>query len=204
MLPPERRSENRRAELLDAADRVISRYGPDASMSAIAAEAGITKPILYRHFGDKGGLYRALAERYVHPIILELRQSFLGAPTRKERVVAAIDTYLRFIEQHPQTYRFLMHRASAEQPEAHSAVSEFIRRVGGEVADALRSEFELTADDGAAVEAWGHGIVGMVQVAGDWWLEQRHVSRKQMVDHLARLLWTGLGAYDPGEPGAAS
>ncbi len=34
-------------------------------MEVIAAEAGITKPVLYRHFGDKDGLYEALAERYV-------------------------------------------------------------------------------------------------------------------------------------------
>lgn len=46
-------AERRRRELLEAADRVVLRDGPQASMNAIAAEAGITKPILYRHFGDK-------------------------------------------------------------------------------------------------------------------------------------------------------
>ena len=40
-------------------------------MNVIAAEAGITKPILYRHFGDKGGLYRALAERHQIPPSVE-------------------------------------------------------------------------------------------------------------------------------------
>lgn len=47
-------------ELLDAADQVIRRDGPSVSMEVIAAD---TKPILYRHFGDKGGLYTALAVR---------------------------------------------------------------------------------------------------------------------------------------------
>ncbi|BFO19525.1 hypothetical protein SHKM778_59130 [Streptomyces sp. KM77-8] len=49
----QRSAERRRRELLEAADRVVLRDGPGASMNAIAAEAGITKPILYRHFGDK-------------------------------------------------------------------------------------------------------------------------------------------------------
>ena len=40
-----------------------ARSGPQASMDEIAAEAGITKPILYSHFGDKAGLVHALAER---------------------------------------------------------------------------------------------------------------------------------------------
>jgi AcrR family transcriptional regulator len=60
-------AERRRRELLEAADRVVLRDGPGASMNAIAAEAGITKPILYRHFGDKGGLYAALAKRRADP-----------------------------------------------------------------------------------------------------------------------------------------
>ena len=61
--------ERRRRELLEAADRVVLRDGPEASMNAIAAEAGITKPILYRHFGDKSGLYRALAKRHTDALL---------------------------------------------------------------------------------------------------------------------------------------
>jgi AcrR family transcriptional regulator len=198
-LSTDRRSETRRAELLDAADRVISRHGPDASMSAIAAEAGITKPILYRHFGDKGGLYRALAERYVAPLREQLQHSIRSAPTRYDRLVAAIDTYLRFIEHYPQTYSFLMHRALAEQPEAHTTVAAFIRVIGREVAGVLRTEYARSVDVVEGADAWGHGIVGMVQVAGDWWLEERTVTREQMVDSLARLLWSGLAVYDAAE-----
>ena len=56
---------HRRRQLLAAADRVIRRRGPDASMDEIAAEAGVAKPILYRHFGNKDGLYAALVERYM-------------------------------------------------------------------------------------------------------------------------------------------
>jgi AcrR family transcriptional regulator len=195
-LSTDRRSDTRRAELLDAADRVINRHGPEASMTAIAAEAGITKPILYRHFGDKGGLYRALAERYVAPILEQLQAAIRSAPTRYDQVRVAIDTYLGFIEHYPQTYRFLMHRALAEQPEAHTTVAAFIRIIGGEVAGALVAEYGRSPEVTEAAEAWGHGIVGMVQVAGDWWLDERRLSREEMVDYLARLLWNGLGVYD--------
>ncbi|MBI0378905.1 helix-turn-helix transcriptional regulator, partial [Streptomyces albiflaviniger] len=66
-------AQQRRKELLEAADRVVLRDGPEASMNAIAAEAGITKPILYRHFGDKGGLYRALAKRHTDALLASLR-----------------------------------------------------------------------------------------------------------------------------------
>lgn len=75
----QRSADRRRRELLEAADRVVLRDGPQASMNAIAAEAGITKPILYRHFGDKGGLYAALAMRHTDALLDSLRAA-LDAP----------------------------------------------------------------------------------------------------------------------------
>lgn len=96
-------AQQRRKELLEAADRVVLRDGPEASMNAIAAEAGITKPILYRHFGDKGGLYRALAKRHTDALLASLRAA-LDAPAedRRHRVEATLDTYLAAIEARPR------------------------------------------------------------------------------------------------------
>jgi AcrR family transcriptional regulator len=187
----------RRAELLDAADRVIVRKGPDASMAAIAAEAGITKPILYRHFGDKGGLYRALAERYVGPVVEAVRDALASPGDRRARTAATVDAYVAFIDANPQVYRFLMHRAFVEDPEAHTAVSAFVRRIGDEVASVLREDFALTVEQDRAAQAWGHALVGMVQVASDWWLADRTMSREAFVQHVVALLWDGLGHLEP-------
>lgn len=85
------------------------RDGPDASMNAIAAEAGITKPILYRHFGDKGGLYRALAVRHTDALLANLATALDAPVLRRDRVEATLDAYLLAIEARPQVYRFLMH-----------------------------------------------------------------------------------------------
>ncbi|CAM5639182.1 putative HTH-type transcriptional regulator [Streptomyces hirsutus] len=90
----QRSADRRRRELLEAADRVVLREGPHASMNAIAAEAGITKPILYRHFGDKGGLYAALAQRHTDALLASLRAALDAPADRRERVENTLDTYL--------------------------------------------------------------------------------------------------------------
>lgn len=185
----------RRLELLDAADRVISVAGPQASMRAIAAAAGVTKPILYRYFGDKGGLYQALADRYLGPLIGGVRQALAGTTLPQERVRATVDAYLRFIEAQPQVYRFLVHRAFFEQPEAHTAVSAAIYRLGSEVGATLRDVLGLEGPPAIAAEALGHGIVGMVHVTGDWWLENRSLTREELVDHLTTMLSGGLDGF---------
>ncbi|WP_329617642.1 TetR/AcrR family transcriptional regulator [Streptomyces brevispora] len=202
-------AERRRRELLEAADRVVLRDGPGASMNAIAAEAGITKPILYRHFGDKGGLYRALAKRHTDALLSALRAALDAPAERRARVEATLDTYLAAIEARPQVYRFLMHPSDDAVPSPeqgfdvgrHSA--PLLRRLGEELATVIAERVDLGPDSQAMARIWGHGIVGMMHAAGDWWLGERPCSRAQLVSSLADLLWGRLAeAGDrPGGPG---
>ncbi|MFJ3590737.1 TetR family transcriptional regulator [Streptomyces sp. DT20] len=202
-------AERRRRELLEAADRVVLRDGPGASMNAIAAEAGITKPILYRHFGDKGGLYRALAKRHTDALLSALRAALDAPADRRARVEATLDTYLAAIEARPQVYRFLMHPSDDAAPSSeqgfdvgrHSA--PLLRRLGEELAAVIAERVDLGADSQVMARIWGHGIVGMMHAAGDWWLGERPCSRAQLVSSLADLLWGRLSAAGdrPGGPG---
>ncbi|MFJ8233476.1 TetR family transcriptional regulator [Streptomyces sp. NPDC094448] len=215
----DRTARQRRRELLEAADRVVLRDGPGASMNAIAAEAGITKPILYRHFGDKGGLYRALARRHTDALLDSLRAALDAPADRRQRVAATLDTYLAAIEARPQVYRFLMHPAESAataatapadqspQPEAgfdigrHSA--PLLRRLGEELAQVIGDRVDLGPDGARRARVWGHGIVGMMHAAGDWWLRERPCSRAELVDDLTDLLWGRLSsvADRDGSPG---
>ena len=183
----------RRAEFLAAADRVVRRDGPNASMDRIAAEAGIAKPVLYRYFGDKGGLYSALAERYVQAAVEALRRGWAEQEEPRARIAAAIDAYLSFIDDQREAYRFLMHRAVPERAEAQATVGDFIRQIAHEVALIVGDELRRAGLDSGAAEPWAHGMVGMVHMAGDWWLERPTMSREALVSYLVTLLWDGFG-----------
>lgn len=186
------RRARRRSELLVAADRAVKRSGPLVSMAEIASEAGITKPVLYKHFRDKGGLYQAIAEYYVRTLMDRLRTALREGDDPHRRITATIEAYLSFVESEPEAYRFLMHRAISERPEAQETLAQFIRQVAKEVAVILREELHRFGINPGAAEAWAHGIVGMVQLAGDWWLEDRTMSREHLVAHLDTLLWMGF------------
>lgn len=181
----------RREALLDAADRIVQRDGPAATMATIAGEAGITKPILYRHFGDKGGLYAALADRYTGALLERLQAALEEGQNRRDRVERTIGAYLASIEREPQVYRFLLH--SAEGAPALSQVRSFTRRLSVLLAGGIAAELSVPP---ARAAAWGHSIVGMVQSAGDWWLEARSdgdaMTRDELVQQLTDLLF---GAY---------
>ncbi|MBE1535974.1 TetR family transcriptional regulator [Actinomadura algeriensis] len=195
--PGSRRDPGRRRALLEAADRVIQREGPEASMAAIAAEAGISKPILYRHFGDKSGLYQALAERHIRRLIATIREEFSRDDPIRQRTRSTIDGYLSTISKNLNLYRFLMHRAGAEDAATHSVMSTMIRDLSRELAEVMIAEGEMT--DRTRAYVWGHAIVGMVQTAGDWWLDHDDdVPREAVVDGLADLILGGLPAAATG------
>src|SRR3954454_14940179 len=196
--PAPQRSAERRAELLDAAARVIKERGADISMAAIAAAAGITKPILYRHFGDKGGLLRALAERQTDELLSGIREAMLAPGTPRERTRSAIDAYLAAIEKRPAVYRFVVGRAVAEEPSVAGQVAGFMQRLADELATVIRTDLRLTPE---RAQAWAHAIVGMVRSAGDWWLDRGPVRRAQLVRELSDLLFGGLAAGSDTDPG---
>jgi AcrR family transcriptional regulator len=185
---PLRDRAGRREALLDAADRIVQRDGPAATMATIAAEAGITKPILYRHFGDKGGLYAALADRYTGALLRELQTALEAGTDRRDRVERTVGAYLAAIEREPQVYRFLV--LSDEAAQAQSQVRSFTRRLSALLATGMAAELGVGPVRAAV---WAHGVVGMVQAAGDWWLDTPTVTRADLVTELTDLLF---GAYD--------
>jgi AcrR family transcriptional regulator len=198
----QRSADRRRRELLEAADRVVLRDGPGASMNAIAAEAGITKPILYRHFGDKAGLYAALAKRHTDALLKSLRAALDAPADRRERVEHTLDTYLAAIEARPQVYRFLMHPSDSSPSGDHGTEgfevgrlsAPLLRRMGEDLAQVIGERLDLGPDGARLARVWGHGIVGMMHAAGDWWLGERPCSRAELVRGLADLLWGRLAA----------
>jgi AcrR family transcriptional regulator len=189
------RSPERRRAILDAADGVIQRDGPDASMSAIAAEAGISKPILYRHFGDKSGLYRALAERHVDPLMERVRAELHGGTPLRRRARATVGAYLGMIRRNLNLYRFLMDRATSEDPRTRGDLGMMVRRLGEELAEMLVAEGHLP--DPLRAQILAHAVVGMVQAAGEWWLEHPEAAEETVVGAVTDAV-VGAIAADPG------
>src|SRR5260370_31423332 len=106
------RREARTAALVEAAVAAIRRHGPGVSMDEIAAEAGVAKPILYRYFGDRGGLVLAIAARFMDELRTHLRAALaLPAGDPRAVLVAAIDAHVGLVQRDPDVYRFIVERS---------------------------------------------------------------------------------------------
>ena len=177
----------RRLELLAAATRLVRLRGAEVSMDELASAAGITKPILYRHFGDRAGLYRAIAHAWLAEVQGRIDAVVADPVPPEELLRRMLRIYLQYIEDDHVLYRAIL----AEMPSGsdHNAL---VRGVGPTIAARLQS-FDVPEPRAAVL---GQAIAGVVSVVGDWWVDNAQVTRDELLDDLVALLWSGL-------PGAA-
>lgn len=186
---------DRRTSLLDAIEPVLRAEGPEASMATLAAGAGITKPILYRHFGDKQGLLAAWAERQAQSLGARITEELARERTPRSRIRATITTYLAALEEDPLGYWFVTRRAVTSDDPTAGPVADVAETIVTAVAGILEEELRAAGADDPALAAtttWARALVGMVQHVGDHWLQHRQVERDELAARLTDLVWLGF------------
>ena len=156
----------RRRELVEHALRAIRRHGPGVGMDEIAAQAGTSKTVIYRHFGDRAGLYAAVVES-VQEFILGNLTGHLASELPPDRLVAQLaDAYLAVVEADGEIYRFVSNRPG----DSPDPVLGITNRIGDEVSAAFRRWLEAEGLDPDPANIWGHGAVGYIWAVADRWI----------------------------------
>ena len=180
----------RRAELVDATLAAVGKHGAGVGMEEIAAEAGTSKTVVYRHFADRAELHVAVCNRVASQLLPKLREAIESNAQPRQMVAAAIETYLAFLEADPELYRFVVHPPQLDRPDPLTNLADL---VGEQAAAAVSVAIQQAGRDPAAAAPWGHGVVGLVRSAADWWLRaERPMLRSELAAHLTELAWSGL------------
>ena len=183
--------QRRRDELTDAAIEAIRRYGADVGMDAIAASAGISKPVLYRYFADKSELWLAVGQRVTARLVETVGPAVAAVREDRAIVTTAIDVYLQVIEADPQLYRFVVHQPGV--PHERDVVADTMDTIASGLARVIGDRLRAMGLDAGPALPWAHGLVGCVQSVGDWWLRHRQpISRAALTEYLTALLWNGI------------
>ena len=171
----DRRAE-RRTQLLDAAVDAIRTVGPGVTMEQLANAGGVTKPILYRHFGDRDGLIRAIAERFSTDLLSTVTTPLATDATARELLRSTVDSYVGFIEREPNLYRFMVQHP----PDRREDVGPM-----GSLVDLIAQRVALVAERAAARRPGATAgppcpgptaSSGLVHQAGDWWVDDQTMS----------------------------
>lgn len=102
----------RREQLLDVTTEIIAETGFQAvSIQSVARRAGISRPIVYEHFGDLSGLLEALVQREVARALEQVAETELGDLSEgdpPELMLESLRAYLDAVAQHPTTWQLVL------------------------------------------------------------------------------------------------
>ncbi|HJL77104.1 MAG: hypothetical protein CL437_06145 [Acidimicrobiaceae bacterium] len=178
----------RREQLLDIALGIFARNGyHETSMNALAAEAGVTKPVLYQHFASKRELFAQLLARTGDRLHSAIAERSAGVDTPRQRVEVGFAAFFHFFDEHPDAFSVLYGSSLGSVPEFKREA----RRVQDTFTAILARLINGVDGDDALVMAAGiNGIAeGMVRY---WMREGRRHSADEMATLTTRLAWGGL------------
>jgi AcrR family transcriptional regulator len=167
----EHRIERRRA-LVDSALRAIRTHGSGVTVEEIAVSAGTSKTVLYRYFGDRAGLYMAVADKVASNILTEVRPMFtsLRSGGVEDMVRGLAQAYVGLVDRDPEIYLFVMNRPPGLPAGAGDPATGIADRIAIELTQAVRKEQHTKGTTGGIIEPLAFGIVGFIRAATGQWL----------------------------------
>jgi AcrR family transcriptional regulator len=153
--PQRERRTRTRAALLHAAGRVFAERGfHQATLEAVAAEAGVSKGALFHYFPSKEQLFLALLEDRLGAGLSDIEAVVAERGTDSKHLGAATETFLRRVNRDPRWLPLLLEFLAygSRDPAAKARITEhFLRPARAAPANAARSlgipENELLSHD---------------------------------------------------------
>ncbi len=160
-----------------------------ASMVAIAARAGISKPLIYQYFGSKDGLFLACLHAVAGGLLERLRQAQLQEDDSVQSRVRTLQAIFEALEPQRNAWRLLydpsmpQSGAFAEAAGSYRDATTALAASGSERFLGARGRHDHA--DASALSALWLGVVNSLVV---WWLDHPGESAAQMTARCSRLL----------------
>ncbi|MFN8158623.1 MAG: TetR/AcrR family transcriptional regulator [Candidatus Nanopelagicales bacterium] len=180
----------RREQLVDVGRKLFAEKGFEAvTIEEIAAKAGVSKPVVYEHFGSKDGLYAVIVDREMN-ILLGMISDSLTARAPRALLEQATRALFDYIETRADGFRVLVRDSPVSQSTGNFA--SLLRDVASQVDERLAKEFDRNDFPSKFAPMYANMFVGMVALTGQWWLDVRKPKKDEVVAHVVNLAWNGI------------
>ena len=188
--------QERREQLIGVGRSVFAELGYEAAtVEEIAERADVSKPIVYEHFGGKEALYAVIVDREVQDLLERIVTALRDADHPRRMVEDAAHAFLSYIEERAEGFRILVRDAPVGT--SSGTLASVIGDIAANAQDLLAEQFESRGYEPALAPMYARGLVGMVALVGEWWLDVGDPDRDAVAAHLANLAWNGLKDLDP-------
>ncbi|MEZ0490975.1 TetR family transcriptional regulator [Kineococcus sp. TBRC 1896] len=192
----------RREQLIGVGRSLFASKGVEGTtVEEIAAAAGVSKPVVYEHFGGKEGLYAVVVDREIAALLGAITRALSGRGSPRTLLERATIALLDYIEFSTEGFRILVRDSPVAQTTGTfaSLISDIARQVEHLLVDAFAARGYAPERSGMYAQM----LVGMVAMTGQWWLDTREPAKEEVAAHLVNLAWNGLTGLEP-EPRLSS
>ncbi|QDZ42275.1 TetR/AcrR family transcriptional regulator [Corynebacterium sp. sy039] len=189
--------KQRREQLIGIGRELFAERGFDGtSVEEIAARAGISKPIVYEHFGGKEGLYAVIVDRELLHLETIITES-LSQGRSRERIEKAALALLSYVETDTDGFQILARDMGLH---AERRYSTLLNEAVAQTSYLLAKSFERSGLNPDYAPLYSQALVGMVAMTAQWWLDERlnddAPSKEDVAAHIVNLCWRGLSGLE--------
>lgn len=191
--------KQRREQLIRIGRKLFADRGFEGTtVEEIAAKAGVSKPVVYEHFGGKEGLYAVVVDREIRTLLDGITAALTTEHTGPRGLVElAALALLDYIDSSTDGFRILVRDSPTGQ--STGSFASLISDIASQVEHLLAAEFKRRRLDPRAAPMYAQMLVGMVALTGQWWLDSRRYDKADVAAHLVNLAWNGLSGME-GNP----
>jgi len=194
--------KERREQLLDVGRSLFAQKGFDAtSVEEIALKAGVSKPVVYEHFGGKEGLYAVVVDREMRTLLDAITGALSSSGHPRELLEQAAFALLDYVESSTDGFRILVRDSPVAQ--STGTFASLISDAASQVEHLMAGQFTERGFDPKFAPMYAQMLVGMVALTGQWWLDARKPAKAEVAAHLVNLAWNGLSGLE-ATPGLSS
>ena len=181
----------RREQLIEVGRQLFAEKGFEGTtVEEIAHKAGVSKPVVYEHFGGKEGLYAVVVDREIATLLDAVTGALVSGGSSRLLLERAALALLDYIEGSTEGFRILVRDSPTGQ--STGTFASLISDVASQVEHILAAEFKRRKLDPKTAPAYAQMLVGMVALTGQWWLDSRKFKKADVAAHLVNLAWNGL------------
>lgn len=194
-------ARERRDQLVGVAKAVFAELGYDgATVEEIAARAGVSKPVLYEHFGGKEGIYAVVVDRESTRLLDKITSYIHGEAGGRQMVHASAMAFLHYIEEDPDGFRVLTRDSPSSL--GTGGIGGLLADIAAKAEGVLQDFFVRSGLDPDSAIIYAGGLVGMVAHVGAWWAPVQQPDAATVAAHITALAYHGLKGL-PSNPVAS-
>ena len=189
--------DERRAQLVDIGSRLFAERSYDSiSIDEIAAEAGISKGLLYHYFSTKREFYVEVLRAGAATMRAAVEPDPDLPPV--EQLRRSIDAHLDWVEQHAEGYITVIRGGIGSDDEVRAITEESREIAIQRVLDSLPTAHGRSKVVRLALQGW----IGLLETVTIEWVQHRRVPRSEVSELLVQALWGTLWAASRVDPKA--